>query len=112
MSKTEYLREYRRKRKAAASGYIYALSDPRTDEVRYVGRTYHPTRRLAEHLREAEFPYTANQDKKDWILGLLDSKLKPVMTILEVCSQSEMPRRERYWIARMKRSGVTLLNKK
>ena len=61
--------------------YIYALIDPRTGEVRYVGKADDPDLRLAQHIaaaRKGEATY-----KGRWIRKLLDLELKPSLEILE-----------------------------
>ena len=34
--------------------YIYALLDPRDNEVRYIGKTTQPKNRLSGHIRECK----------------------------------------------------------
>src|SRR5689334_21056658 len=41
---------------------IYVLVDPRTDEIRYVGQTYQPERRLRTHVRGDQY----NPEKDTW----------------------------------------------
>jgi len=69
------------------SGYVYTLTDPRTDEVRYVGATKNPSERLRQHL---ENPHSIDLDQ--WISELEEACCEPGMNLIgfaEVCSLSE-----------------------
>jgi hypothetical protein len=87
--------------------YIYALVDPRTNEIRYIGRTGVPKARFRTHLKKDK-----NPGKSEWVAGLLEIGLQPKMVILE-----EIPtihrahvEREDYWIHRMIDEGCNLFN--
>ena len=75
--------------------YIYTLTDPITEQVRYVGKTITPKRRYRQHLCCAKQFISHSQR---WIQGLLDRDLKPVMQIIETTTRSQWRERERYWI--------------
>jgi len=85
--------------------FIYALIDPRSGKIRYVGCTWSPSKRLKEHLKSA----SDNGYKQRWIRTLMRSKLIPKMEILEVgigdCSDAE-----RAWILGLRQSGERLVN--
>jgi group I intron endonuclease len=66
--------------------YIYTLIDPRTNEVRYVGKTIEPKQRLANHIRKSRKP---KQHCQCWIKGLLDEGLKPLLKVLLVVEDSD-----------------------
>jgi hypothetical protein len=72
--------------------FIYALADPFTQEVCYVGKSDNPQRRLIEHLKD-----TANPDKAKWICGLDELGYKPKLLILEEVSGEDAPAREYFW---------------
>lgn len=61
--------------------YIYTLKHPDTQEVRYVGKTKRPKRRLSEHTYK-----TLLESKKThlayWLLSLLKESKKPIMDIV------------------------------
>lgn len=71
---------------------IYALCDPNTSEVRYVGKTVLPIeRRLLNHLWEAEHKTT---HKANWIRSIG----RPNVVLLEEVVGDDWQSRERYWI--------------
>lgn len=57
--------------------YFYILSDPMTDEVRYVGKTAQPKLRFFQHLTDRNSP-----DKYTWIKELELFDMKPIYTIV------------------------------
>ena len=63
--------------------YLYYLIDPNTNEVRYIGITYRPEKRLNEHLSLAKKQKTY---KDNWILKLAENNQRP---ILKIISESE-----------------------
>lgn len=73
--------------------YIYTLSHPLTNEVRYVGKTTSPKRRYSEHI----YKLNKTDHKTNWIKSLLKEGLKPVMNIIEVC-EDNFSEREKFWI--------------
>ena len=84
--------------------YIYALIEPVTREVRYIGKTVAPKERLRYHIYAARTlqvrTYAAN-----WIRGLLAQSLAPEMQILEECSGETWKEREQFWIREYKRES-------
>lgn len=81
---------------------LYGLVDPRNDQVRYIGKSVDPPRRLNQHLREAR--KSESQDYKSrWIRTLLAINLLPVLTVLEVVTSDEWQARERELIAEYRR---------
>lgn len=86
----------------AYTDHIYTLVDPRTNQVRYVGKTNNPDMRMSYHLKLRE----GNEGKNTWIRELLELGLTPVMNVIETVHYT-IPRdltvessaqRERYWI--------------
>ena len=72
--------------------YIYTLSHPITNEVRYVGKTINIRRRYKQHLYDKR-----QKHKYAWIQSLKNEGLKPVLTIIEEC-ETNWQEREIYWI--------------
>jgi hypothetical protein len=77
--------------------YIYCLLDPRTEQVRYVGRTLRPTSRLFEHGTEAERAIHKNA-KQRWLCELDQEGQKPKIKFLELCKVEQAETREQHWI--------------
>ena len=88
--------------------YIYALIDPCTDQIRYVGMTDNFTHRYRGHISCKQ----PNERKNDWIQGLLDQGLLPSFKILETLyERAEVAKRESYWINHCRSvMGCSLLN--
>jgi len=85
--------------------YIYALVDPITNDIRYIGRTANPKARLRTHLKKDK-----NQAKSKWVEGLLAKGLTPKMVILDKAYGYEAVRLEDHWIHRMIDEGCDLFN--
>ncbi len=84
--------------------YIYALVDPRTDAVRYIGASQKPRKRVmaAKH--------TKGKHKRAWVAELEALGQKPVLRIIEaVSSGDDWEERERHWITQYGGTD-TLLN--
>lgn len=75
--------------------YIYSLVDPISHEIRYIGKTVDPAKRLARHIRDG---YTKRSHKGCWIYGLLQKGLRPKMVILEECLCDDWIEMEKYYI--------------
>jgi hypothetical protein len=87
--------------------HIYALVDPNTREVRYVGKANDLGARMHLHLKSNTHH---NAAKNRWIASLLAEGLKPVVTVIEMVSFSKWQERERFWIAEFRRRGAVLTN--
>ncbi len=77
--------------------FIYALVDPITEYVRYVGKANKPDYRLKMHLTPAELSDTSH--KNSWLKSLLSKGEKPNLIILESTSKSSWQEAERRWIS-------------
>jgi hypothetical protein len=77
--------------------FIYALCDPRTYEVRYIGKADDPYNRL--HAAHGHLKDKANTHKVHWIQYLATLGLAPCLQIVEQCEASIWPDRERFWIS-------------
>lgn len=88
--------------------FIYALTDPVTDEVRYVGKADRVKVRYVSHLREAR----SGKDsyKCNWIRQLINNGQTPKLIVLEEISQDEWKKAEIYYIEEFKRLGHNLTN--
>jgi hypothetical protein len=85
--------------------YIYALCDPKTKEVRYVGKADNPNCRYVQHLSDNGRTWKAN-----WVKKLKLNGLRPSLKILEEVHEDEWELKERDWIAHYRRLGARLTN--
>lgn len=85
--------------------YIYTLSDPITNEVRYVGKSVNPKKRLDNHLYIKK-----KQHCSCWIQSLKIKGLKPIFSIIETTDKENWISREQYWIVYYKEQGAALTN--
>lgn len=88
--------------------YIYTLTDPRNNEIRYVGKSINPIVRLRRHLSEAK-----NSKKKShrlhWLKNLLKENNKPKLDIIDEID-GDWEWLEEYWIYQLKSWGFNLVN--
>lgn len=89
------------------TNYIYALQDPITDEIRYVGKSINPEERLKYHIKHLK--REANTWKSRWITKLLNQGLSPQLIILEEVV-GRWQEAEMFWIAYLKSIGCRLTN--
>jgi hypothetical protein len=89
---------------------VYALIDPRTGEVRYIGKTHRkPAWRLQRHM--APYELLGNSHKEHWIRSLLKEGLKPTIHILEKCeTRDQLALAEIRHIAQHRSIGAKLTN--
>lgn len=85
---------------------IYILVDPRTEEVRYVGKAANPGARLSGHVTQAKRRDTYC---RRWIAQLVDGGLRPKMIIVEGPTL-EWEEAERRWIAHYRAQNARLTN--
>ncbi len=90
---------------------IYALVDPRTREVRYVGQTHDPQARYEGHLRSGSDKLYGSESQKEWLDSLKALNLQPEMVILEQVEPSaHVYEREFRWILHYLHEGAALTN--
>lgn len=90
---------------------IYGLIDPRTGELRYVGKTVlDPRRRLGVHRwRAVAAPH--KRHSMAWILSLAAEGLKPETIVFEtVPAGGDWVQAEQFWIAYFRMIGADLCN--
>lgn len=88
--------------------YIYALCDPDTGEIRYVGKANDPQVRLRRHLRPQEL--NADTYKSRWIRSLLACGKKPSLVVIDTVTITTWQKAERRWIADLRARGARLTN--
>lgn len=88
---------------------IYTLSDPKTLEIRYVGKTEKTLKeRLNYHIWDIK--RTKNKHKINWLNSLIKKNLKPEIRLIEEVPFNEWKFWEKYWISQFKIWGFNLLN--
>jgi len=87
---------------------IYALADPRTFQIRYIGQTQnHPSVRLQEHIKKED----GNKRKWAWLEELAALGTSPNVIILDYAKTlEEALSKERYWIEKGRAIEWPLLN--
>ncbi len=85
--------------------YIYGLFEPNTNEIRYVGHTNNPQRRLSEHF----YP-NRKSCIYSWVKNLKKEGLRPRVGILEECSFEERFESEAFYLSYLKSLQCDLLN--
>lgn len=90
--------------------YIYALSHPITNEIRYIGKTKSIKRRLQSHIDYARNSKRKRRYVSDWILKLLNQNLKPIIIIIEETDKNNWVKREMYWIKHFRDLRFNLCN--
>jgi hypothetical protein len=85
--------------------YIYALIDPDTNEIRYVGRTKDLSKRYSRHLIESQLPQSKTH-KHNWIRKILKNGKKPLIRVLEKVPYEHCIETEQKWIASLKSGGL------
>lgn len=88
--------------------FIYGLIDPRTNELRYVGKTIDIADRMSRHIRKAKAGCVRHCRR--WIAGLLESGLVPEIAVLEISLSHLASDAEKFWIASMRLAGCRLTN--
>ena len=90
--------------------YFYALKDPFTFKIRYIGQTVNPGNRLRNHIYEAK--KNNKNHKERWIIQLIRKNAKPIMEILweEIMTAKEANDFETDMIQFYKNEGCDLTN--
>ena len=91
------------------SNIIYGLADPRTNVVRYIGKSTTGMRRPRQHLRPGVLA-TDPTWKGRWLRQLNAEGLRPLITVIENCTRDVLSDREIFWIAEGRRRGWPLTN--
>jgi hypothetical protein len=93
---------------AADVTYIYALCDPKTLEVRYVGKSNTPHKRLSFHLNKKSL--STDNAKNFWLRGLLTKGVRPILVVLQMVTGDRWAEAERAWIVTFRMVGAHLTN--
>ena len=74
--------------------FIYALCDPDTSIVRYIGKSDNPQKRYPRHLKDQKSTHKVN-----WINKLKSQNKKPVLKFIEKIKKPFWEETEKKWIA-------------
>lgn len=91
----------------SAAWFVYVLTDPRSGQVRYVGWTSKPSKRLAKHIKHAKEGQESHRCR--WIREVLASGHKPEIHFIDQ-GQGDWQEAEKKWIAHYKAQGANLTN--
>lgn len=87
--------------------FIYALKDPDTGQIRYVGMSENPERRFHKHLLECK---REKNHRACWIRRLQQGNLRPGLAVLDEVPESEWQQWEVAYIDYFKSCGCDLVN--
>lgn len=75
---------------------IYKLIDPETKIIKYIGCTTSTlNERLSQHIYDAR---KKNSFKSIWIKSLLEKEKKPIIKLIEICTEENWIQKEQYYI--------------
>lgn len=87
---------------------IYGLYDPRSDKLRYIGKTNDFELRLWQHINDAKNGQRTH--KSSWIRSLLKINLIPAIKLLGYSTINSWKEDEKAWIEKAKKEGTDLTN--
>lgn len=88
--------------------YVYTLTDPRNNHVKYVGMSKNPTLRLTQHMTEY-----ASKEKRKWIDSLISENKMPILDVVfNHETEKEARDEETYLINTMISFGFELVNRR
>lgn len=87
--------------------FIYTLSDPNTNKIRYVGKSNFPEKRYYNHIHNCNRTPT---HKNNWIKSLIKENLKPILNIIDEVPMDNWQMYEIEWISKIRKEGHDLTN--
>ena len=87
--------------------YIYILSEPSTNQIRYVGKTKDPKRRFKRHISE-RFIHDSYKDR--WVRKMVENGELPEITVIDTVEDVEWVFWEKFYISYFKFIGCNLTN--
>lgn len=83
---------------------IYAITNPITEQIIYIGQTCNLKQRIISHT------YSHNGFLRDEIKTITNAGLSPVFSVVEECEPEITNERERFWIKKHFDDGCPLHN--
>lgn len=94
-----------------SEGSIYALSDPLTGEIRYIGQTVNSLqRRLYLHIFVSPTQAPGTSYRERWVAQMLRRGTPPLISLVQTLPTEHLDDAEIYWIAYFKMIGCDLVN--
>lgn len=90
--------------------YIYTLTDPIDNDIKYIGKTKDMKDRMRRHMGESNLK-DLWIPKNKWIKWLKNQGLKPIMEMLDEGDENNINSLEIYWICQFKTWGYKLKNR-
>ena len=87
--------------------FIYTLTDPITNKIRYVGKTNNLKARYKEHMNSG---HGVGTHKRNWIDSLKKQGLKPIMEVIDEVSIDEWQFWEHWWYLNLISWGFDMVN--
>ncbi len=88
--------------------YIYTLTDPIDNQIKYVGKTVDPNQRLSSHRSEAR--KGRGGKRGEWIRSLIEIGREPIMKIVARVWLEDWEKAEIAYIESYKKKGCPLFN--
>src|SRR3990172_9983712 len=92
----------------AVTSFIYALVDPISKEVRYIGKAVDPLYRFKKHIEESKRKSTTHKHK--WIRKILALNKVPELILLDEVYDVDVNFWERFYILKHRNLGCNLTN--
>ena len=78
---------------------IYKLLDPKTKEIKYIGKTINSLEtRLIGHMTQLILSNPRFSEKNEWISSLLKEGYCPIIELIELVNEKQSKEKEKYWI--------------
>jgi hypothetical protein len=87
--------------------FVYALLDPDTEQIRYIGKTHNLYARYYGHIHPSKRNHTP---VTIWVRGLCAQNKQPLLAILEHVDRSHGIQEEHFWIYEARNAHGDLLN--
>jgi hypothetical protein len=90
---------------------IYGLVDPRTGQLRYVGKSVKGLRRPRSHMAPWVLKKEGHTHKGHWVKSIVDAGLRPKIVIIEALdSPTALYEHEHFWVTYFRAMGCPLTN--